>query len=111
MSIERGTLRPASSAPAVGEETVIHSAGSVWRVEQILSGSLLGPVEDLLDHEEWVVVLEGGAELEADGEREVLRAGDWVRLGPGVPHRVLSTQPGTSWLAVHVGAGAAQDAR
>jgi cupin 2 domain-containing protein len=111
VSIERGTLRPAWSGPAAGEETVILSAGSTWRVEQILSGALVRPLEDLLDHEEWVVVLEGGAELEVDGEREVLRGGDWIRLGPGVPHRVLSTQPGTSWLAVHVGAGTPQHAR
>jgi hypothetical protein len=95
----------------VGEETVTLAAGSVWHIDQILSGALARPVEDLLDHEEWVVVLEGGAELEVDGEREVLRGGDWVRLGPGVPHRVLSTLPGTSWLAVHLGTGAAQDAR
>jgi cupin 2 domain-containing protein len=109
MSVERGTMRSASSAPASGEETVILSDGGAWRVEQILSGSLPTPVEDLLDHDEWVVVLEGGAELEVDGEREVLGQGDWVRLCPGVPHRVLSATPGTSWLAVHIGGSSAQD--
>ncbi len=103
MSLERGSLRPASEAPASGEDTVVMSSGRLWRVEQILSGTLVAPIEDLLDHEEWVVLLEGSAQLEVAGELEVLRSGDWVRLGPGIPHRVLSTDPGTSWLALHVG--------
>ncbi len=79
------------------------SVGEAWRAEQILSGVLRSPVEDLLDHEEWVVVLEGSAELEIEGELEVLRRGDWIKLDPGVRHRVLSTTRGTSWLAFHLG--------
>ena len=54
------------------------------------------------DHDEWVVVLAGAASLEIDGRQHALGAGDWVLLPAGVPHRVLATTAGTSWLAVHV---------
>jgi cupin 2 domain-containing protein len=79
------------------------TGGPGWRIEQILSGRLAAPVEDLLDHEEWVVVLEGGATLDVAGVTQTLEAGEWLVLEPGVPHRVLAAQPGTSWLAVHLG--------
>jgi cupin 2 domain-containing protein len=100
--VERGSLLPAQAAPEVGEQVLRLSSGEGWWVEQILSGALAEPVDDLLDHEEWVLVVEGSAVLEVDGTRVGLDGGDWVRLGPGIPHRVLTTRPGTSWLAVHV---------
>jgi cupin 2 domain-containing protein len=111
VSTDRGTLRPASAAPAIGETVEVLASGQGWRIEQILSGRLLNPVEDLLDHEEWVVLVAGAATLEVDGATESLREGDWCRLGPGIPHRVISAQPGTSWLAVHLGPGDPDPAR
>jgi mannose-6-phosphate isomerase-like protein (cupin superfamily) len=51
-------------------------------------------------------VLDGSATLEVDGTIESLESGDWVLLDEGVPHRVLSTRTGTSWLAVHLPPGA-----
>ena len=105
MSITRGRLRSPIAAPATGEEIDILAAAGGWRIEQILSGRLLGPVEDRLDHCEWVVVLDGSAALEIDGTVESLESGDWVLLDVGMPHRVLSTTPGTNWLAVHLPPG------
>jgi hypothetical protein len=106
MSIGRemtsGRLRAPGTAPATGERTEVLSAGAGWRVEQILSGRLDAPVDDLLDHVEWVMVVHGHAQLDLSGRVLELDAGDWVRIGPGLPHRVLSAEPGTSWLAVHV---------
>lgn len=106
MTPERGSLRPATDAPETGERVEVLSAGSGWRVEQILSGTLPEPVDDLLDHEEWVVVLAGAAVVEIESTPVSMRTGDWIRIGPGVPHRVISTDPGTSWLAVHLPTGA-----
>lgn len=40
--------------------------------------------------------------LDIDGQRVDLTAGDWAFLPAGVPHAVLRTAGGTSWLAVHV---------
>ena len=70
-------------------------------VEQILSGTLGSPQDYDQAHDEWVVVLEGGAVLEVEGERLDLAAGDWVLLRAHVPHRLVETVAGTSWLAIH----------
>ena len=74
-------------------------------VEQILSGRLTVPVDYLQDVDEWVVVLAGRAVLEVDGVRLELATGDWVMLPALTPHRLLETDPGTSWVTV-TGAGA-----
>ncbi len=102
MNLEGGSLFAGSSAPDVGERVHRLSTGAGWWIEQILSGTLAAPVDDVLDHEEWVVLMEGSAVLEVDGTVVTLDRGDWIRLGPGTPHRVRTTRPGTSWLAVHL---------
>jgi cupin 2 domain-containing protein len=71
-------------------------------IEQILSGELDEPLDYDQDHDEWVVVLRGAAELEVNGERLSLEAGDWVLLKRRTPHRLVRTTRGTSWLAVHL---------
>jgi cupin 2 domain-containing protein len=70
-------------------------------VEQILSGALPAPLAYDQDHDEWVVVLHGGAVLEVDGERIDLGPGDWVLLRAHEMHRLIETLPGTSWIALH----------
>jgi hypothetical protein len=102
MGVEWGTLRDLATAPETGEATAVIASGPGWRIEQILSGRLDAPLDDVLDHREWALVLEGAAALEVDGVVHSLAPGDWVLLGAGVPHRVLSATPGTRWLAVHV---------
>ena len=71
-------------------------------IEQILSGRLEGPADYLQEQDEWVVVLAGAATLEVGGETVQLEARDWLFLPSGLPHRLVETEPGTSWLAVHV---------
>lgn len=71
------------------------------RIECIVSSDTPEPQIYAQDHDEWVVVLEGRAELEVDGVLHVLDRGDWITLPAGVPHRVCATTMGTRWLAVH----------
>jgi cupin 2 domain-containing protein len=71
-----------------------------FSVEQILSGALDAALEYRQDHDEWVVVLAGGAVVTVEGTPVDLTAGEWLLLPRGVPHRLESTVPGTSWLAV-----------
>jgi cupin 2 domain-containing protein len=99
-----GRLRPAEDAPAVGErsEEVARLGGVV--VEQILSGTLGAPVDYDQEHDEWVVVLSGGATLAVGDESLDLVAGDWVLLHAHERHSLVRTQPGTSWLALHASA-------
>ena len=75
-------------------------------VERIVStGQSTGPGEWLeSDRDEWVVLLQGDAEISfADGTRTRLAPGDHVLLSAGLRHRVerTSADPACIWLAVH----------
>lgn len=102
MNPTRGKLHDPARAPHTGEHVDVVVSGEQWRIEQILSGRLTAPLDDVLDHTEWVVVLAGSAVLDVQGTIQTMQTGDWILLRPGVAHRVISTEPGTSWLAVHV---------
>lgn len=97
----RGRLWDSAEAPENGEraERVVSVRNLV--VEQIVSGQV-EPVDYLQDQDEWVVVLDGATTLEVEGEPHDLRSGDWLFLPAGTPHRLVSTEPGTRWLAVHL---------
>ncbi|MGH8995317.1 MAG: cupin domain-containing protein [Acidimicrobiales bacterium] len=102
MGVEWGSLGDGAGAPETGERTESIASGPGWRIEQILSGRLDAPVDDVLDHPEWALVLDGAAELEVDGVPHSLGPGDWVLLDADLPHRVLTAAPGTRWLTVHM---------
>jgi uncharacterized cupin superfamily protein len=95
-----GRLASPSDAPADGERTIELAGADGFRVEQILSGRLGAPQDYQQDHDEWVVVLAGSGVLEIDGVEHVLEDGAWLLLPAGTPHRLLRTEPGTSWLAI-----------
>jgi len=99
----RGRLADAAGAPATGERVGVLAslAGGGVRVEQILSGGLAEPVDYEQAEDEWVVLLAGAATLVVGGETVALTAGDWLYLPAGVPHRLVATEPGSSWLAVY----------
>jgi cupin 2 domain-containing protein len=99
-TIRRGHLVDTSLAPASGERTdeLFRMHGVV--VEEILNGELAAPVDYDQDHDEWVVLVDGGAELEVGGERLSLLPGDWLFLPWHTPHRLVRTDPGSRWLAV-----------
>ncbi len=99
--VVRGRLLPPADAPSVGELSVEIARVGDAVVEQILSGALPGPLVYDQDHDEWVVVLHGGAVLEVNGERFDLRTGDWVLIRAHEIHRLIETLPGTTWLALH----------
>jgi cupin 2 domain-containing protein len=98
----RGQLREGSTAPRAAEDVdrLLEQDGVV--VEQILSGTLAAPVDYRQEHDEWVVLLEGHATLLVDGERVELNARDWLYVPALVEHTLVSTTPGSSWLAIHI---------
>jgi cupin 2 domain-containing protein len=83
------------------------------RIERIVSTGQITAEGDWYDqpHEEWVLLLSGGAELliESKSETLKLKAGDSVLLPSRCRHRVVWTDPDqkTIWLAVHYGEGLA----
>ena len=75
------------------------------RVERIISDGHSSPEGfwyDQKDHE-WVVLLQGSAVVEFEGEEpRHLKRGDWLDIPPGQRHRVAATsgdEP-TIWLAI-----------
>jgi hypothetical protein len=94
----RGRLLPSSDAPVNGEhvEDIIH-VGDV-AIEQIISGVVDEPVDYNQDHDEWVVLLEGTAELEVNGKRLFLEQGDWVLLPRRTPHASYGPRRGRTGL-------------
>lgn len=103
---KRGRLQPAASAPVTGEVEQDLVAAACGSVRQVLSGTLEAPAEYCQDHDEWALVVSGEASIEVDSQLLEVRAGDWVWLPAGTPHRLVRTQPGTSWVTVHLAVAA-----
>ena len=105
-----GRVQEPGDAPADGEETVELARGHGFTVEQILSGRLAAAVDYRQDHDEWCLVLAGGAVLDVDDVTHTLSPGDWLLLPAHVPHRLVRTEPNTSWLVVRASHDAGSDA-
>lgn len=98
----RGRLLDPVAAPSAGER--VHEVARIRNLvlEQILTGEIEGPADYLQEQDEWVVVLAGAAVLQVDGELLELHQWDWVLLPARTPHRLVTAEAGTSWLAVHL---------
>jgi cupin 2 domain-containing protein len=97
-------LFPESGVPPRGERIETLLARSGVRIERILSapGSASGPYDQ--ERDEWVLLLQGRALLEVEGERVELDAGEALWLPARRVHSVLDTSedPPCVWLAVHI---------
>lgn len=91
------------------------AGGEGVAIERIVSTGQATPAGEWLEQErdEWVVLLDGEAELAyEDGSRVRLGSGDHVVIPAGTRHRVEWTRPEPPciWLAVHADAlSAAED--
>lgn len=96
------TKLPAPGAPETFDD-ILRLPG--LRIERIVSQGHTSPESGWYDQAEgeWVLVLQGAAELTfEDGHVQRLAAGDHVHLPPHCRHRVSWTDPQrpTVWLAV-----------
>lgn len=87
-------------------ELVERLAGSAAvLVERIVSNGQSTPAGEWLigERDEWVVLLQGEAELSFEDSTAALRTGDHVVIPAGSRHRVerTSDDPPCIWLAVH----------
>lgn len=87
------------------ELTQTLAAGKNVKIERIVSAGHASPKDFWYNQRqaEWVMVLDGSAEIEfADGNISVLSAGDSLLIPAHVRHRVKSTAADkpTIWLAV-----------
>lgn len=103
--VQRGRL--SGDVPDHGEAFHVLLRHRIGRVEHIVSSAT--PDSGLYDQDddELVLVLRGSATLEVDGSLVELTAGEHVFLPAHTPHRVLRTDAGTEWLAVHLSADGA----
>ena len=98
-----GALAPVPRGPDEFME-VLGGAGST-RVERIVSQGHASPEGFWYDQDEWewVIVIQGAAELEFEGGRQhAMKAGDWIVIPPHERHRVARTslEPPCVWIAV-----------
>ena len=92
------------SAAAVDEQFADILQRPGLRIERIVSWGAASPEQGWYDQEnaEWLVVLEGEAELEyPEGLKQTLVRGDSLYLPPHRLHRVLRTSSPCIWLTVH----------
>jgi cupin 2 domain-containing protein len=83
-------------------------------IERIISTGQATPAGEWYDQDqdEWVVLLQGQAELAyTDGSRVKLKAGDYLWILAHQKHRVeaTSTTPPCIWLAIHLPQDASND--
>ena len=96
--------------PPAADELERLAGGDGVLIERIVSTGQATPVGEWLeqDRDEWVVLLEGEAELAfEDGSRLPMRSGDHVLILAGERHRVEWTRddPACIWPAVHATLG------
>jgi cupin 2 domain-containing protein len=90
--------------------TTLLQAGGV-RIERIVSQGHASPPGFWYDQNdnEWVIVVEGSAAIQFEGQAEPveLRRGSYLNIPVHAKHRVVSTDPNqkTVWLAIHYAAG------
>ena len=91
-----------AAAPATGErfETLLDHKNLV--IERIVSSSSIPPNHYCQPQDEWVLLVQGTADIEINGNSEALKAGDYVFLPANTPHSVKSVSDGAVWLAVHL---------
>lgn len=100
--MQTGNLFSMASTPEEGErfDTLLRHKGLV--IERIVSSSKIESQQYLQAQDEWVLLLQGEAELDIAGKRLQLKAGDYVFIPSAIPHTVLSASQGALWLAVHL---------
>ena len=75
-------------------------------IKRIVSNTLSTPQKFLQDTDEFVVVLQGCAKIEIDGNIQKLKKGDTLFIPAKTPHTLLKTKKVVVWLAIYIKKGA-----
>ncbi|RUM44650.1 MAG: cupin [Hydrogenimonas sp.] len=70
-------------------------------IEVIVSSDTPEPKVYNQPHDEAVLLIDGEATLELQGQEITMRPGDFLHIPAHTPHRVLKTAKGSRWLAIH----------
>ena len=71
------------------------------KIVRIVSSDNLEIKEYCQEEDEFVILLEGKAVLDLNGKKITLNRGDTLFIPSKTKHRVLTTQKGTLWIAIH----------
>ena len=97
-----GNLYDNAAPPVTGErfETLLQHKNLV--IERICSSSEIPLSQYVQTQDEWVLLIQGIAEIEINGKTESFKSGDYVFLPANTPHCVKNVSEGALWLAVHL---------
>ncbi len=100
-----GNLYEHAASPVIGErfETLLKHKNLA--IERICSSIEIPQCQYVQTQDEWVLLVQGTAEIEIDGKTESLKPGDYVFLPANTPHCVKKVSQGALWLAVHLHPG------
>ncbi len=100
--MQSGNLFSDAVVPQTGErfDTILAHKNLV--VERIVSSAVITPQEYIQSQDEWVLLVQGEAELRVAGALVLLHPGDHIFLPAGTPHTVERTVDGTLWLTIHL---------
>ena len=108
MDIDHVVCNVFESIPECFDEEIVDCLldNKKLKIERIVSKGHTSPPSGWYDqvHDEWVIVLKGGAVIAFEGDVEVtLKAGDFLSIAAHSKHRVKWTDPEkeTVWIAVH----------
>lgn len=81
-------------------EVLLRSRGVT--LERIVSSGSQPEQRYCQAQDEWVMLVQGTAEMRVDGRPIQLQAGQFLMLPKHTPHAVVSTTENAVWLALHV---------
>lgn len=91
-----------SDPPPTGERFDVLLRHRNLVVERIVSSATITPQTYVQTQDEWVLLVQGDAEMRVSGQPVSLKPGDHLFLPAGTPHSVERTADGTMWLALHL---------
>jgi cupin 2 domain-containing protein len=100
--MEKNNIFENINVPEYGEIFEILLKNKNIIIERIISSDKVEPKEYIQEQDEWVIVSKGKAKLEINGEILNLKEGDYIFIPSNTPHKVLETEKGTIWIAVHI---------
>ena len=90
------------TTPNIGEDFTTLLETENIKIARIVSSDKLEPKEYCQEEDEFVILIAGKATLELNGKKITLNKGDTLSIPAKTKHKVLSTQKGTLWIAVHI---------
>jgi len=87
--------------PQIGENFFTIFKDKNITVKKIVSSDIIEDKLYIQEQNEYVFVIKGKADLEVNNKKITLNSGDSIFLKAKTPHRILSVQKGTIWLAIY----------